>query len=167
MKNLRYIALTAALLLAPAFVLAQSASIDIGADVRVKQLPAVRPAASAQVRVETKANVDASHAEMQANREQKREEMRTKMEERQTEVRAKIEAAKTKAQEKYGEAAQRSVGNIVDMLTKATERLGGIADKISARIIELQGMGVAMDGSAGLYTRRYFVGDATKRSVAL
>ena len=48
---------------------------------------------------------------------------------------------KQKAKEKFGTAVQRSVGNIVDALTNAIERLTAIADRIDARITEAQSQG--------------------------
>lgn len=85
-----------------------------------------------------------------AQMEAKRQEMREKLEQKKEEVHDRVEAAREKAQQKFGEAVQRSVSNIIDRLTKAAEHLTSIADRIDARIDEREAQGFNMSVSIGL-----------------
>jgi hypothetical protein len=81
---------------------------------------------------------------------QKREEIRQKIEDKRATVLQRIEDAKTKAREKFGEAVQRSVGNIVNRLSNAVEHLNTIATRIDTKIKEYESQGRDMSVSVGL-----------------
>ncbi len=87
------------------------------------------------------------HRGMASTSVEARMEMRIKLEDKRQEVEQKIEAAKQKAQAKFSQAVQTSVGNITDMLTRHVGDLTKIADRIDARITELQGKGADMTQS--------------------
>src|SRR3989338_4914887 len=184
MKNLRYIALTAALLLAPAFVLAEEADQVSPASAAkpqtdrpkppvLKILPApgqilknIRDNASStradikNIKTEARDFVGVKRDDIKARlasstpevRQKMRDDGRVQIEAKRAEVKIKVEAAKEKAKEKFGEAVQRSVGNIVDRLTRHVEKLGEIATRIDSRISELQAKGINMDASIELLT---------------
>src|SRR3989344_5766323 len=124
MKNLTYIALALGLLLAPAFALAQDAK-------------PLRPFAPPPVKNIIRDIASTTHAEIKDFRG----EIKNKIEAKREGVRTRVEEAKQKAKEKFGSAVQRSVGNIVDALTNAIERLTAIADRIDAKIAERQSQG--------------------------
>jgi HAMP domain-containing protein len=79
-----------------------------------------------------------------------REDGRALLEQKKSDIKLKIEVAKEKARTKYGEAVQRSVGNIVDQLSKHVTDLTNIATRIDTRITELQGNGKDMSTSISL-----------------
>jgi len=159
MKNFHYVALTAALLLAPAFVLAEEAGVSANTEARIKNEKPRPPLAPGQILKNIRENASTTRAEVKDVRreikgevKQVREESRLKIEAKRAEVKIKVEAAKEKAKEKFGEAVQRSVGNIVDRLTRHVEKLGEIATRIDSRISELQAKGINMDASIELLT---------------
>ena len=154
MKHFHYVALAAAILLAPAFVLAEETSVSANADATLKaDLPAQtgkpRPlVAPGQILKNIRENASSPRADIKNTRE----DARLKIEAKKEEVRAKVDAAKEKAREKFSQAVQISVNNIIDRLTGAAEHLGTIATRIDSRISELQAKGINMDASIALLT---------------
>jgi len=124
MKILINAALALGLLLAPAFALAQDAK-------------PLRPFMPPPVKNIIRDIASTTRAEIKDFRG----EIKNKIEAKREDVRTRVEEAKQKAKEKFGTAVQRSVGNIVDALTNAIERLTAIADRIDARITEAQSQG--------------------------
>ena len=148
MKNFHYVALTAALLLAPAFVLAEEIGVSANTDATLKTEKPRPLTAPGQILKNIRENASSTRAEIK----DVREETRLKIETKREEVRTKIEAVKEKARQKFSQAVQTSIANIVDRLTGNAENLGNIATRIDSRISELQAKGINMDASIALLT---------------
>ena len=148
MKNFQYVALTAALLLAPAFVLAEETSVSANTDATLKTEKPRPLVAPGQILKNIRENASSTRADIK----NVREDARLKIETKREEVRTKIEAVKEKARQKFSQAVQISINNIVDRLTNHINKLGEIATRIDSRISELQAKGITMDASVELLT---------------
>ena len=148
MKNFHYIALTAAILLAPAFVLAEETGVSANTDATLKTENPRPLVAPGQILKNIRENASSTRAEIK----DVREEARLKIETKKEEVRAKVDAVKEKAKVKFSQAVQISINNIIDRLSGNAENLGNIAARIDSRISELQAKGINMDASVELLT---------------
>ncbi len=79
-----------------------------------------------------------------------REDSKMAIQEKRAEVASTTQAAKLAAQAKFSQGVQTSVEAITTHLTRAIEQLTAIADRIDARITELQNAGRDMTSSAAL-----------------
>lgn len=155
MKNLRPIVFASVLLLAPAFALAQTAGVSASAQATSsvntgKPRPLVAPPPIKNVNRDTNAFLSGIRDERRAAVASSTAELRARIEAKQVEVRLRVEAAKARALERFGEAVQRSVNNIVERLSGNAENLSTIADRIGARIEELESSGADASASAEL-----------------
>src|SRR3989344_2621516 len=148
MKNFHYIALTAAILLAPAFVLAEETSVSANTDATLKTEKPSPLVAPGQILKNIRENASSTRADVK----NLREDARLKIETKKEEVRAKVDAVRERAKAKFSQAVQISVNNIIDRLSGNAENLGNIATRIDGRISELQAKGINMDASVELLT---------------
>ena len=151
-KLLQTVAVTSAVLLAPAFVFAQEADVTVTAEASAttnvkpeKPRPLVAPG---QILKNIRENASSTRADIK----NMREDARLKIETKKEEVRAKVDAVKEKARAKFSQALQTSINSKVDRLTNHINKLGEIATRIDSRISELQAKGITMDASVELLT---------------
>lgn len=147
-------------LLVPAFALAQEADVSANAQVEAQAQvprppkPTLFPSPNniRKIASTTKQFLDErpKPGMMASTSGEVRLELKAKIEARRAEVAQHVQEVKARAAAKFGTAVQTSVGNIVDMLTRHTEQLVAMADKIDARVQELQAQGKDMSGSLTL-----------------